>query len=197
MLSQDIVRVRLENTSFLNHRPIKRENNKNYTKIGMYNWGKGIFKYPSELGSDLGDSTFNYIKEGDLLLSGQFSWEGAVSIVEKDENDCIASHRFHILNGKKKELLNEYLWSYFISQEGHLILNDNSFGSGGRNRPLNIGRLFKEKIPLPDFETQLEFKKLVLEYKYFQKIAQTKTDLLNEYKQSIMFEYVTGERRII
>jgi type I restriction enzyme S subunit len=197
LLSQNIARVRLENIVTLNHRPIKRENNKNYTKIGMYNWGKGIFKYPSELGSDLGDSTFNYIKEGDLLLSGQFSWEGAVSIVEKDKNDCIASHRFHILNGNKKELLNDYLWSYFISQEGHLILNDNSFGSGGRNRPLNIGRLFKEKIPLPDFETQLEFKKLVLEYKYFQKIAQKKSNLLNEYKQSIMFEYVTGERRII
>ena len=171
LLNPNTKRIRLEYVVDLVKRPIEREENNTYTKIGMYNWGKGIFKYPSELGSELGDSSFFYLKEGDLLLSGQFSWEGSVSIVEKEENNCISSHRFHILNGKEGKVLNEYLWSYFTSQEGHFILNENSFGSSGRNRPLNIGKLLKEKIPIPDMDIQMEIKSLVIETKNFERYS--------------------------
>ena len=101
LLDSGTKRIQLKHIVNLVKRPVKRENNKDYTKIGMYNWGRGVFKYPSEKGSDLGDSSFNFLKEGDLLLSGQFSWEGSVSIVEKKYNECISSHRFHILNAKK------------------------------------------------------------------------------------------------
>ena len=66
-----------------------------YTKIGMYNWNRGLFLYPKTLGQDLGDSKFQIIREGDLIISGQFAWEGAVSLVTDNENECIASHRFH------------------------------------------------------------------------------------------------------
>ena len=196
LLNPKTKRVRLEHVVDLIKRPIEREENKMYTKIGMYNWGRGIFKYPSELGSELGDSSFNYLKERDLLLSGQFSWEGSVSIVENEEDNCISSHRFHILNGKRDKILNEYLWSYFISQEGHFILNENSPGSAGRNRPLNIGKLLKEKIPVPEMDVQMKIKRLVIETRNFEKCSKKNNELLKEYRQSLISEVVTGKIRV-
>lgn len=197
LLDSGTKRIQLKHIVNLVKRPVKRENNKDYTKIGMYNWGRGVFKYPSEKGSDLGDSSFNFLKEGDLLLSGQFSWEGSVSIVEKKYNECISSHRFHILNAKKNNLLLEYLWSYFTSQEGHFLLNENSPGSAGRNRPLNINNLLKEKIPLPKMELQIEIQKLVKETDIFENYAKSKIKLLKEYQKSIISSAVTGKVKIL
>jgi len=197
ILNSNTKRIRLGYVVDLIKRPIERENNETYMKIGMYNWGRGIFKYPSELGSDLGDSTFNYLKEGDLLLSGQFSWEGSVSLVGQEHNNCISSHRFHILNGKEGEILNEYLWSYFTSQEGHFLLNENSPGSAGRNRPLNIGKLLKEKIPIPEIKVQMEIQRLVIESYKYEKYSKRRTELLKEYRQSLISEVVTGKRKVV
>ena len=197
LLNPDTKRIRLKHVVNLVKRPIQREENKTFTKIGMYNWGKGIFKYPSEKGSELGDSSFNYLKEGDLLLSGQFSWEGSVSVVEKEHDDCISSHRFHILNGEKTKILNEYLWSYFTSQEGHFLLNENSPGSAGRNRPLNIIKLLKEEIPVPEMDIQIEIQKMVIETKIYEKYAKRRTELLKEYKQSLISSVVTGKVKVL
>ena len=54
LLNPDTKRIRLKHVVNLVKRPIQREENKTFTKIGMYNWGRGIFKYPSEKGSELG-----------------------------------------------------------------------------------------------------------------------------------------------
>ena len=197
LLNSEVKRIQLKHLVDLVKRPIHRDNDNSYTKIGMYNWARGIFKHPSKKGSDLGDSTFNYIKEGDFLLSGQFSWEGSVSIVEKEFNDCIASHRFHILNVKKNLILNEYLWSYFTSQEGHFLLKENSPGSAGRNRPLNIMNLLKEKLPYPKMSLQLEIQRLVIETNEFEKYSKQKIKLLKEYRQSLISSVVTGKVRIM
>ena len=131
-----------------------------------------------------------------LLLSGQFSWEGSVSLVEQEQDNCISSHRFHILNGIEGKILNEYLWSYFTSQEGHFLLNENSPGSAGRNRPLNIGKLLKEKIPVPEMEIQMEIQRLVIETNNYEKYSKRRTELLKEYRQSLISEVVTGKIRV-
>lgn len=196
LLNSNNKRIQLKHLVKLMNRPVYKENNKTYTKVGMYNWGRGIFKYTALRGSDLGDSSFNYLKEGDLLLSGQFSWEGSVSIVEKEENNCISSHRFHIINSKKNNFLNEFLWSYLTSQEGHHLLNENSPGSAGRNRPLNIIKLLNEKVPLPEMNLQNEIKKLVIETRKYEKYARNKIKFLNEYHQVLISSVVTGKLRV-
>ncbi|GFD76960.1 hypothetical protein KUL113_63800 [Tenacibaculum sp. KUL113] len=193
LINKKVNRIQLRHVVNSINRPIEYNDEKYFTKIGMYNWNRGLFLYPKTLGQDLGDSKFQIIKEGDLIISGQFAWEGAVSLVTDNENDCIASHRFHVLNGKNDIILNEYLMAYFTSQEGHFILNDNSNGSAGRNRPLNINNLLKEKIPVPNLDIQLEIKKVVKKEQknivYSSKIIQK----LKDYRQSLISEAVTGK----
>jgi type I restriction enzyme, S subunit len=196
LLNPNSKKIRIEHILNVVQRQVDVDEKKTYSKIGMLNWGRGIFKYPSVLGCDLGDSSFNYLKEGDLLLSGQFAWEGAVSIVGKSESNCIASHRFHIVNVNEDIILNEYLWSYLTSQEGNFLLNENSPGSAGRNRPLNFNKLKKWKIPVPEIDIQIEVQRLVNEINHYKKYAQHKTKLLKEYRQSLISFVVTGKLRV-
>ena len=102
--------------------------------------------------------------------------------VQKEEDNSICSHRFHILNGQEGKVLNEYLWSYLTSQEGHFLLNENSPGSAGRNRPLNIGKLLKEKIPVPKNGNPNEIKRLVIKTNNYVKYSKQRTELLKEYR---------------
>ena len=96
LIDNKVNRTQLRHVVNLINRPIEYNDEEYFTKIGMYNWNRGLFLYPKTLGQDLGDSKFQIIKDGDLIISGQFAWEGAVSLVTDNENDCIASHRFHV-----------------------------------------------------------------------------------------------------
>jgi type I restriction enzyme S subunit len=197
ILNSQVTRRRLLYGADVINRPISRSRNTHYNKVGLYNWGRGIFKYDEELGDELGDSEFSFIREGDLILSGQFSWEGAVALVDYKFDNCIASHRFHILNGKENILLTEYLWAYFTSQEGHFLLDDNSVGAAGRNRPLNIGKFLKEKIPFPDLNTQQRIKEVVLMERRLREYSEKLVSRLKEYRQSLISEVVTGKIKVI
>ena len=88
------------------------------------------------------------------------------------------------------------MWSYFRSQEGHFLLTENSFGSSGRNQPLNIGKLLKEKIPVPDISIQKEICRLVQQIISFDKYSKQRLGLLNEYRQSVITELLTGTRKV-
>jgi type I restriction enzyme S subunit len=100
------------------------------------------------------------------------------------------------LNGKENILLTEYLWAYFTSQEGHFLLDDNSVGAAGRNRPLNIGKLLKEKIPFPDLNAQQRIKEVVLMERGLREYSEKLISLLKEYRQSLISEVVTGKIKV-
>ena len=56
---------RLEAVADLIRRPLDRVNDEEYTPIGLYNRGRGIFKKEPRNGGDSGDSDFYWIDEGD------------------------------------------------------------------------------------------------------------------------------------
>ena len=146
---------KLEAVADLVRRPLDRVNDEEYTPIGLYNRGRGIFKKAPRNGSDLGDSDFFWIDEGDLVISGQFAWEGAVSLATTAECGCVASHRYPILRGKRNLLDSGFLLAFFQTDWGQVLLDHHSRGAAGRNRPLNPGTLLKEKISLPPLRSQL------------------------------------------
>ena len=155
MRSPNTISRRLEVVADLVQRPIKRASDETYTPIGLYNRGRGMFQKEPRCGNDLGDSNFFYIEEGDLVISGQFAWEGAIALATDVEHGCVASHRYPILRGKPGTLDSGFLLGFFQTDWGQLLLDHNSRGAAGRNRPLNTKALMKEEISLPPIETQL------------------------------------------
>ncbi len=139
-------------------RPVKIVKEKEYIALGLYNRGRGLFHKPATLGKDIGDSNFFYVEEDDLIISGQFAWEGAVTMASKSEEGCVVSHRYPILRGDT--INTEYLYALLMTHFGDFLLNESSRGAAGRNRPLNINLLLNEKIRLPSTEAQMQIKKL-------------------------------------
>ena len=174
-------------------RPIDRRDDNEYTAVGLYNWGRGIFHKEPAAGADLGDSDFFWVESGDLILSGQFAWEGAVALAGQSETGCVATHRYHMLRGTTGVIDTSYLYAFFTTNLGQHLLDVNSRGAAGRNRPLNIGMLLKEEIPVPPLEYQAPVSRLVEFETSFITELEASFTLLNEYRTALISAAVTGK----
>jgi type I restriction enzyme S subunit len=184
--------LRLDVAADVVDRPINRRDEEVYTPIGLFNRGRGIFHKEPTKGAMLGDSTFYWIEEGDLVLSGQFAWEGAIAMAGQEDSGCVASHRYPVLRGKTNVLESAYLLSFFKTGLGHLLLDQHSRGAAGRNRPLNARTLMKEKIPIPPLPVQQRITSIVhLETRLCRTVAKT-AELLLEYRTRLIADVVTG-----
>ena len=191
--SDSVTFLRLSSITSLVQRPIERIENASYTPVGLYNRGRGLFHKQETLGSDLGDSFFFNLKKGDVILSGQFAWEGAVGLVGPNDENCIASHRYPILNCDTNVIIPEYLFSFFTISEGHFLLDFHSRGAAGRNRPLNPRTIIKEKIPVPDIKLQKELIELIKQENELKSLINREIVLVEEYRAALIAEAVTGK----
>ena len=174
-------------------REVSREVGLLYTPIGLYNRGRGIFHKAPTWGEDLGDSIFSWLEDRDLILSGQFAWEGAVSLADSEDAGCVASHRYHILRNNPEIIQAAYLLSFFKSSLGDLLLNEHSRGAAGRNKPLNIITLLKENIPIPPLTEQIRLVELVIHEKQLAIAVQRLSEKLRENFARVSSDIVTGK----
>ena len=123
---------RLGTASDLLWRPVERRDDCEYTPLGLYNRGRGFFKKDARSGDKLGDSDFSWVREGDLILSGQFAWEGAIALAGADEDGCVASHRYPILQGKRGVLETGFLLAFLQTGWGQLLLDHHSRGAASK-----------------------------------------------------------------
>ena len=191
--SLDTTSYRLEVVADLVERPIERASDETYTPIGLYNRGRGIFRKDPRSGNDLGDSSFFWVEEGDLVISGQFAWEGAIALASDVEHGCVASHRYPILRGKLGISDSGFLLSFFQTPWGQILLDHHSRGAAGRNRPLNIRTLLKEAISLPPLESQLRISGLLQRESYVRQQVRLSEQLLTEYRSRLIADVVTGK----
>lgn len=185
--------LRLGNAARVVSRPVIQREGESYTAIGLFNRGRGLFhKDPREM-DGMGDSDFFWIQKGDLIISGQFAWEGAITIAGKEDTGCVVSHRYHVLRGKEGIALTEYLLALLSTKHGDFLLNENSRGAAGRNRPLNINSLLKERVPVPDLQHQEKVATAVhRKIRLFRETSE-QVQRLQEYRSALITAAVTGQ----
>lgn len=193
ILSSETKLLRLDQVVTLLAKPITRVPVTTYTPIGMFNRGRGIFHKQLTEGRHLGDSTFFQIESGDLIFSGQFAWEGAIAVASADDDGCIASHRYPIAKCVSDAVTPEFLYTFFLSKAGDLLLNHHSRGAAGRNRPLNPRSLMKEKIPVPPLHLQREVTDFFHEEQSVRCGIEKEIELIREYRDRLIADVVTGQ----
>ncbi len=188
----NVPRIRFENVVHRMHRPVDLSKHEELVRLGLYNRGRGIFKKPTTDEDGMGDSNFIFVEAGDLILSGQFAWEGAVALVTDNEKGCVVSHRYPVYRARKG-INTPYLLGLLRSGYGDFLLNESSRGSAGRNRPLNTWRLGKEKIPIPNAPLQETVERAV----HFERWLSDKTKQsiagLTELRSALITAVVTGQ----
>lgn len=184
---------RLSTIAEVMSRPIDRQDNKVYTRIGLYNRGRGIFHKPAVPGTHLGESEFFTVCPDDFVISGQFAWEGAVALARAKDLGCIASHRYPILRGHDGIVSSAFLLSLFRSSYGVMLLDHHSRGAAGRNRPLNAQRLLKETIPIPPRAAQNRIELLLEQEHAVSQSVEGLVTVINEYRTRLVADVVTGK----
>ena len=189
----DASEYRLEQVCQISSRPVVEEEGSLYTRLGLYNRGRGIFHKDPADPEDLGESDFFWVKKGDLILSGQFAWEGAIAIAGAGEEGCVVSHRYPILRGIPSLALTEFLFALLSTKHGDFLLNEHSRGAAGRNRPLNINSLLKEKIPIPKLQAQSPVAEMFYRRSELLGAIAQQTSLLQERRSALISAAVTGQ----
>jgi type I restriction enzyme S subunit len=128
-----------------------------------------------------------------LVISGQFAWEGAVALARAKDLGCIASHRYPILRGNSDIASSAFLFSFFRSSYGSMLLDHNSRGAAGRNRPLNTQRLLKEEIPVPTREAQVRIEYLLEQEFEIAESVERLVGAIKELRSRLVADVVTGK----
>lgn len=185
--------LRLEHVVDVISRPATLTVGSLYEPLGLFNRGRGLFHKELRPHDEMGDSDFFWVADGDLIISGQFAWEGAVALAGPNEDGCVVSHRYPILRGRDGECLTEYLYALLCSEHGNFLLNESSRGAAGRNRPLNIDSLLREVVNMPAVSAQERVKSAVHDMRRAEVVVSSQRVLLEERRAALISAAVTGQ----
>ena len=164
-----------------------------YPELGIRCFGKGTFHKPALTGLEVATKKIFQIKQGDLVFSNVFAWEGGIAVATEEDNGRYGSHRFISCVADKEKTLEEFLCFHFLSPKGMEDINACSPGGAGRNKTLGLDKLMKIKIPVPDITLQKEFVELLHKVTAI-KNHHTETEKeLNELLPSLLDKAFKGE----
>ncbi|GED08933.1 restriction endonuclease subunit S [Cellulosimicrobium cellulans] len=123
-------------------------------EIGIRSFGRGTFHKPPVSTAELGGKRVFEIREGDLLISNIFAWEGAIAVAGQGDDRLIGSHRFMTWTPTSSSVNVSFVREYLLSTRGLDAVSKASPGSAGRNRTLGVRALEEIEIPVPDLPTQ-------------------------------------------
>lgn len=153
-----------------------------YPELGIRSFGKGTFHKPSLSGVEVGTKKLFRIKQGDLLFSNVFAWEGAIAVAKDIDDNRFGSHRFITCDCDLEKVLPDFLCFHFLTPKGLEEINRCSPGGAGRNKTLGLKKLESILIPLPSVERQ---KKFVTMFHRFQQLSEHRSKQRGELDQLV------------
>ena len=174
----------------------ERKPTKSYSALGLRSHFKGTFHRTIEDPSKVSMDTLYRVKEDDLIVNITFAWEGAISIVVKDDEECYVSHRFPTYEIIGDKAMPCFVKQLIKSSRMKYDLANISPGGAGRNRVLNKKDFLNMPMWLPDLKTQ-EYIGTYLSSldKEIHLLEQLKVKY-NRQKKGLMQKLFTGEWRI-
>jgi type I restriction enzyme S subunit len=135
-------------------RPVEVVATGQYPEVGVRCFGKGLFHKPARSGLEVGDKKLFRLQRGDFILQVTFAWEGAVGVVNAEDESLLGSVRVLTFEVDRSRTTPEFLLRYFQTRDGVDQLARISPGSAGRNRVLATQRLSEVTVPLPPLAEQ-------------------------------------------
>jgi type I restriction enzyme S subunit len=144
-----------------------------FPELGIRSFGKGTFHKPPLEYLSIGTKKLYAIEPGDLVFNNVFAWEGAIAVAKPDDAGRFGSHRFITCRAIEGVASPEFLCFYFLTPEGLQRIGEASPGGAGRNRTLGLEKLAELDVPVPEYEEQLKFGRLLSSFQQYQSIRAT------------------------
>lgn len=149
-----VERARVGDVLQLQRRSVSMKPDGQYTLVGCYSFGRGLFHRDPQLGSDLGTYKYFEVRPGDLVLSNIQAWEGAIAFATEADAGTVGTHRFLTYTSRVPDLDLNWLRWFLLSEPGMELIRKAAPGTTMRNRTLAIDRFENLEIPLPPIEDQ-------------------------------------------
>jgi type I restriction enzyme S subunit len=167
-----------------------------YLRLGIRSHGKGTFTTIVEDPQSVDMTHLYQVKEGDLIVSITFAWEGAIAIVKSDADGAYVSHRFPTFLFDTQKVVSEFFRYLMHTPRFFYDLGVVSPGGAGRNRVMSKRNFFKIKVRVPSVKEQRLIGGIltVLDGE-LNKLSEL-LEQLNFQKQGLMQKLLTGEVRV-
>jgi type I restriction enzyme S subunit len=126
----------------------------NYPNLGIWSFGRGLFKKPHISGTATSARTLYRVKQGQFIYSRLFAFEGAYGFVTKSFDGHYVSNEYPVFDVDTSTVVPEYLALYFRWPEAWRQLAKRTSGMGSRRRRLQPDELLAHHIPLPPLDEQ-------------------------------------------
>lgn len=142
-------------------------------------------------------SKYKYVRKGDFVINKMKAWQGSVAVSDFEGIVSPAYYVYEFTNDK-------YDKKYFHHLMRNKILADEfrRISGGIREGQWDLDRVQFENmyLPVPPKNEQVEIANFIeSKYGYIEKVIEAKQqqlETLEEYKKSLIFEYVTGKKEV-
>src|SRR6266581_801411 len=149
-----VAHARVGDVLALERREVAVDPTAEYTLVGVYSFGKGLFHHEPKLGAELGAYRFFAVAAGDLVLSNIGAWEGGIGYATDADNGVIGNHRVLTYTPRDRRIDANWVRWYLVSERGMTLIRGAAPGTVMRNRTLAMDRFEALEIPLPPIDEQ-------------------------------------------
>lgn len=193
---------RLKNLVNYNEETLKETTNKSYRfkyiDIGSVEYGRGLLPLEIMTFEKAPSRARRIVKGGDIIISTVRTYLKAIALVPESDLPIIASTGFITL--RTKGIVDQEYLKYVVQSE--TFISEISSKSVGVNYPaINATELVNIKIVIPKKEERLKIiRHLDKKTKSIDEAIESKQkqlEVLEEYKKSLIYEYVTGKKEVL
>ena len=168
-----------------------------YVDIGSVKYGEGILHTERMYFKDSPSRARRLVKKNDILISTVRTYLKAVALIDCEDNHLIASTGFAVLRARRIDP--KFL--YYAVLSDRFISTVESYSTGMSYPAINATKLISFKIPIPPADEQIMISKyLDSTCENIKGIIAEKEALiadLETYKHSLIYEAVTGKRKVV
>lgn len=169
----------------------------NYIDIGSVKYGDGITQLQPMIFSEAPSRARRIVQENDVIISTVRTYLKAVAIISKFEAPQIVSTGFAVL--RAYDVNPDFL--YYAVLSDNFICKVEASSVGMSYPAINASEIMAFKIPLPPKEEQTQIA-VYLNQKcgYIGQLVSEKNDLIDElesFKRALIYETVTGKRKVV
>lgn len=168
-----------------------------YIDIGSVKYGEGVTSVQRMAFKDAPSRARRIVKNGDVIISSVRTYLKAVALIEESEIQQIASTGFVVLRANRIDPL--YLYYAVLSDRFISTVEANSTGMSYPT--INASRLVSFKIPVPPKDEQKRISCFLNnKCEMIGDLIKEKNKLISDlelYKRSLIYETVTGKRKVV
>lgn len=125
-----------------------------YCTVGLRSFGRGLFIRPTVDGALSSYSSLYRLREGQVVFSRLFAWEGAVAVVPPEFDGWLVSPEFPTFTVDRERADLRYLAHVLCSERFREELRGATRGLGQRRQRVHVDDFLSLAVPLPSITEQ-------------------------------------------